>query len=651
MVYEGHKRVIIEHLRPQIDGGEFPIKRVLGERVRVEADVFADGHEQLAVLLMWRPMSAKTWKTKPMRPLANDVWSASFVCEGLEPYEYTVRGWMDHYETWRLNLIKKMDVGQDISVDLRIGAAFLKKGVKQAKGNKKKILESIFKKFNMLKNDKAIRLFIQNEKYNQSIRESITPSFITEYNKKLQVKVHRTRALFSSWYELFPRSTKENSLQHGTFKDCEKILPDIAAMGFDVVYFPPIHPIGVTNRKGKNNVLGAASGDPGSPWAIGSAEGGHKSVHPELGTIKDFRRLVKKTKSLGMEIALDLAFQCSPDHPYENEHPEWFKWRPDGTVQYAENPPKKYEDIIPFNFETRDQKNLWKELKSIVDFWIEKGVRIFRVDNPHTKPYVFWQWLLGEVEKSHPDVIFLAEAFTRPKIMRHLAKLGFHQSYTYFTWRTTKKEFIKYLTELTKTEAKEYFRPNFWPNTPDILSIYLQNADRAAFVIRLVLAATMSSNYGIYGPAYELCENQPTPGKEEYADNEKYEIKDWRLGAADSMRPFITQLNHIRRKYDAFQTTRNIRFHRSESEHILCYSKMSRDTAEIFIVVVNLDPQGTQSGWVDIPVLDWGFDKDRPYQVEDVLTEVKTTWTNERNIVKLDPRKCPAQIFRLEKIS
>lgn len=420
-------------------------------------------------------------------------------------------------------------------------------------------------------------------------------------------------------------------------------------MGFDVLYLPPIHPIGKTNRKGKNNSPVAQPGDVGSPWAIGSEEGGHKSVHPQLGTIEDFVSLVNKAKEYNIEIALDLAFQCSPDHPYVREHPEWFKWRPDGTVQYAENPPKKYEDVLPLNFETENWRELWEELKSIVVFWIEKGVRIFRVDNPHTKPFRFWKWLIEEIKRDYPDVIFLSEAFTRPKVMYHLAKAGFTQSYTYFTWRNTKREFIEYLTELTQTEVREYFRPNFWPNTPDILPEHLQFGGRPAFMMRLVLAATLSSNYGIYGPVFELCVSEALPGKEEYLNSEKYEIRYWDWDQPGNLKDFIARVNRIRRENPALQTTWNLKFFEVDNEYILFYGKVNEDLSNIILVVVNLDPHHTQSGWVRVPISELGIEPNQPYLVHDLLSEDKYIWQGEYNYVELNPHVIPARIFRVRK--
>jgi starch synthase (maltosyl-transferring) len=476
--------------------------------------------------------------------------------------------------------------------------------------------------------------------------ESYPSQYVATYPRELTVTVEREKAGFSAWYEMFPRSASPVHGQHGTFIDCEERLPYIAAMGFDVLYLPPIHPIGETGRKGKNNTLTAKADDPGTPWAIGSKEGGHKAINAPLGTLDDFKHLTAKAGEYNIEIALDIAFQCSPDHPYVKEHPEWFLRRPDGTIQYAENPPKKYQDIYPLNFETENWKELWEELKGIVLYWAELGVRIFRVDNPHTKPFQFWEWLLAEVKTDYPDTIFLSEAFTRPKIMYRLAKLGFTQSYTYFTWRNNKKELTEYIIELTQTPVKEFFRPNFWTNTPDILHEYLQTGGRAAFMARLVLAATLSSNYGIYGPAFELMENKPRePGSEEYLNSEKYEIKHWYIERPDSLKDFVSRINRIRRENAALQRNLNLWFNATDNEQLICYSKHTDDHGNIILVVVNLDPHATQSGTINVPLQAWGFDAGKSFKVHDLLSDKRYTWRGEWNFVEIDPNVCPAQVF------
>jgi len=458
------------------------------------------------------------------------------------------------------------------------------------------------------------------------------------------------RARFSAWYELFPRSASSTPGAHGTFHDVEARLPYVAELGFDVLYFPPIHPIGREKRKGKNNSLAPSAEDVGSPWAIGAAEGGHKSLHPELGTLEDFRRLVARAREFGIEIALDIAFQCAPDHPYVKEHPEWFRWRPDGTVQYAENPPKKYQDIYPFNFETDDWRALWEELASVFEFWMAEGVRIFRVDNPHTKPFAFWEWAIARLKRQHPEAIFLAEAFTRPKVMHRLAKLGYTQSYTYFAWRNTKWELTEYFTELARGPGREYFRPNVWPNTPDILTEHLQFGGRPAFMARLVLAATLAASYGIYGPAFELLESKPRdPGGEEYLDSEKYQIRAWDLAREDSLRGFIARVNEARRDNPALQSDASLAFFPVDNEHIICYAKATPDLENVVVTVVNVDPYHTQSGWVELDLAALGVDERSPYQMHELLTGARYLWHGARNFVSLDVTRSPAQIFRLRR--
>ncbi|HZQ60908.1 MAG TPA: maltotransferase domain-containing protein, partial [Casimicrobiaceae bacterium] len=487
-----------------------------------------------------------------------------------------------------------------------------------------------------------------------AMRNYPDPETVTQCSGVFAVTVDPVRARFSSWYELFPRSTSPDPQRHGTFRDCEARLPYVASMGFDVLYLPPIHPVGSTFRKGRNNSTVAAPDDVGSPWAIGSEEGGHKAIHPQLGTIEDFRRLLDSARQLGIELALDVAFQCSPDHPYVEQHPEWFQQRPDGTIQYAENPPKKYQDIYPFYFETDEWRALWRELKSVVEFWIAEGVRIFRVDNPHTKPFDFWEWLIADIKAAYPEVIFLSEAFTRPKVMHRLAKLGFTQSYTYFSWRNTKQELIEYFTELTRSRSREYFRPNLWPNTPDILPEYLQFGGRAAFMVRLTLAATLGANYGIYGPAFELMEHTPRePGSEEYLDSEKYQRRVWDLDRPDSLKAFIARINRIRNENAALQYDWNLLFHPVDNDNLLCYSKHvateAREEVEIVLCVVNLDPHHAQSGWLDLDLEALGLDPHEPFQAHDLLSTARFLWHGPRNFVLLDPSQGPAHLLRLRK--
>ena len=646
---DGRNRVVIEGVNPEIDGGRFPSKDTVGDTVVVEADVFGDGHDALSSRLYWRHESEKQWRQTNMQPLVNDRWRASFKAERQGLYYFTLEGWVDHFKTWQRDLRKRVAAEQEVAVDLLIGAELVEEALPNASGEDRKRLEH-WRGVLRGDPDRDVQREIAESKELAGLMDRHAPRpFVTKYPCELSIRVDRERARFSSWYELFPRSTGPEPGRHGTFNDVIARLPYVASMGFDVLYLPPIHPIGRQFRKGPNNNPTAAPGDAGSPWAIGAQEGGHKAIHPELGTLEDFRRLVAEANAYGMEVALDIAFQCAPDHPYVREHPEWFRKRPDGTIQYAENPPKKYQDIYPFDFETENWKALWEELKSIFVYWIEQGVKIFRVDNPHTKPLPFWEWCIGELKKGYSDVLFLSEAFTRPKIMYRLAKLGFTQSYTYFAWRNTKEELAEYLTEVTTSPVADFFRPNLWPNTPDILTEELQLGGRPVFMSRLVLAATLGASYGIYGPAFELCENQPRePKSEEYLDSEKYQIR-WRdLDQPHSLRSFIARVNKIRKENPALQRNRSLRFHPVDNDQIIAYSKRSEDGANVIVVVVNLDPVWTQSGWVEIPIEEFGLEEHHPYQVHDLLTDGRYMWHGRRNFVKIDPHSGPAHIFRLQ---
>ena len=563
-------RVAIEDVTPEVDGGRFPAKRIAGDTVTVEADLFADGHDPVQGVLLHRHESQSRWSEVPLEPVGNDRFKASFRVEKLGTTLYTLEGWV---------------------------------GPKRARS--------------------------------------------ARYEKELRILVDREKARFSAWYEIFPRSCSPQPGRHGTFKDLENRLPSIASMGFDVLYLPPIHPTARTKKKGKNNALAAGPADPGSPWAIGVDAWGHKSVHPELGTLADFRRLIESASEAGLEVALDIALQCSLDHPYVREHPEWFRRRPDGSIQFAENPPKKYEDIVPFDFETKEWESLWAEMKSIFEFWIKQGVRIFRVDNPHTKPFLFWEWLLAEIRARQPEVIFLSEAFTRPKIMMRLAKLGFTQSYTYFAWRNTRWELTEYFTELVKGPAREFFRPSLWPNTPDILTAVLQGGGPGAFRIRLVLAATLGASYGIYGPAFELCENLAAkPGSEEYLNSEKYELKHWDFQRPDSLKELIARVNRIRRGNPAFQRDDGLEFHPVDNDQLICYSKISLDGTNRLLVVVNLDPKTKQAGTVQLPPERLGLEA-AGFAVEDLLGGASYSWRGAQHYVELDPAQSPAHIFRV----
>lgn len=648
---EGRARTVIENVRPEVDGGRFPVKRVVGDRVTVEADVFADGHDVLTCRLRHRREEESAWRDSPMTPLGNDRWRGGFTVEEVGRYRFTVASWIDPFRTWRHELENREDT-DDIALALLVGAELIETAAKHASGEDAERLRRWAQTLRSSQSPVARRRGALDPELGRLMERHAERWYPSAYEREVVVVVDRERARFSAWYELFPRSCSGTPQGHGTLQDAQARLAYVAELGFDVLYLPPIHPIGHTDRKGPNNTLSAGPTDPGSPWAIGGESGGHKSVHPALGTLEDFRRFLREAETHGLEVALDIAFQCSPDHPYVREHPEWFRRRPDGTVQYAENPPKKYQDIYPLHFETEQWRELWEELESVVSFWVEEGVRIFRVDNPHTKPFAFWEWLITKVKRAHPEVIFLAEAFARPKIMYRLAKLGFSQSYTYFAWRNTKPELMRYLGELTSPERGicEYFRPNFWPNTPDILTEYLQFGGRPAFMARLVLAATMSASYGIYGPAFELCESEPREtGSEEYIDSEKYQLRQWDLQRADSLREFVARVNRIRRDNPALHADRNLEFHHVENDELICFSKHTDDLANTIVVVVNLDPYHAQSGWVELPSERLGLDEVRPYQVHDLLSGDRYLWHGSRNYVQLDPHKSPAHLLRLRR--
>lgn len=642
------RRVAIERVSPEIDGGRFAIKRVVGESVVVEADIFADGHDQLACRVLYWQGTGREPQSSPMTPLVNDRWRGEFRVSTIGTYRYTVEGWTDRFKTWRDDLRKRIAAGQEVQIELLIGADLIADAAKRAAGLDSELLCEWARRLHDSAKSESGKSIALEEELLPAMGRYPDPKLASRYEKELSVTVDRPKARFSSWYEVFPRSCSPEAGRHGTLQDCETWLPYIASMGFDVVYLTPIHPIGSTYRKGKNNSVVAKSEDPGSPWAIGSAEGGHKAIHPRLGTLQDFRRFFSKAGEHGLEVALDIAFQCSPDHPYTREHPEWFWKRPDGTIQYAENPPKKYQDIYPLNFETSDARELWDELKSVFQFWIDQGVRIFRVDNPHTKPFPFWEWVIGEIKGQHPDVIFLAEAFTRPHVMLRLAKIGFSQSYTYFAWRKTKQELTEYFTELTQTDVREYFRANLWPTTPDILPQFLQVGGRAAFMIRVVLAGMLGANYGIYGPAFELCENAALePGSEEFLYSEKYEIKHRDLNAEGSLRDFIARVNRIRKDNPALQSDRRLRFHDTDNPQLLCFSKSTDDLSNVIVVVVNLDSFHTQSGWVHLDLSSLGLDADNPFQVHDLLSDGRFLWRGARNYVELAPGSLPAHVLRV----
>ena len=645
--FEGQQRVVIQNVSPEIGCGQYLVKSAIGQKVKVAADVFADGHDVVKAIVLFRRKDSENWQEVPMEFQMNDHWEASFTPEEPGQYEFTVRGWIDHFGTWQYSLKKKFEADQDISTEILIGVQLLEDSAQKASAEVAPKLSAKAAELKAHHGPAAVMLGLSPE-VTKLMYDHGDRSNATTYNKILRVDVERKKAQFSTWYEFFPRSAAQDPGKHGTFQDCERLLPRVAEMGFDVLYFPPVHPIGRNHRKGLNNAVNANPGDPGSPWAIGAEEGGHKSIHPELGTVEDFRRLVQKAKDLNIEVAMDLALQCAPDHPYVKEHPQWFKWRPDGTVQYAENPPKKYQDILPINFENDDWENLWQELKSIVDYWVAQGVTIFRVDNPHTKPFSFWEWLIRETRRDHPELIFLAEAFTRPRIMEQLGKIGFNQSYTYFTWRETQQEFVEYLTELTKTDRQYYYRPNFWPNTPDILPPHLVKGGEPAFIQRLILAATLSSNYGLYGPVYEFGINDPVPGKEEYLDSEKYEVKHWQWDKETRIREFIKLINTIRHENPALQETNNIILGEADNPNMLCYGKTTDDFQNQLIMVVNLDYQHTQKSMVKVPLKKLGIPEDKPYWVHDLISGAKYQWQGEWNFVELNPHMFAGHVFRVE---
>jgi starch synthase (maltosyl-transferring) len=614
----------------------------------VGADVIVDGHDKLTVVLRHRPRSSDAWGEVPMTPRGNDLYEAELTLAFFEPHFYTVCAWIDRFGSWKEGLEKKFKAHQDVESELLEGALLLDDAAGRATGADRQWLTERAELLRSPQPQEARFWAAVAEEVSAIISRYPDRSGEVAYERTLQVKVDRERARCSAWYELFPRSITQNGAGSGTFRDVERFLPQVARMGFDVLYFPPIHPIGRVKRKGRDNALVAGPDDPGSPWAIGAAEGGHKDIHPDLGTFDDFQHLVQAAKDHGIEIALDLAYQCAPDHPYVADHPDWFRHRPDGTIKYAENPPKKYEDVYPINFECDSWQELWDELKSVVLFWIDKGVRIFRVDNPHTKPLRFWHWLISSIHEEHPDIIFLAEAFTRPKVMQALAKAGFNQSYTYFTWRNTRRELTEYLTDLTQTDLQDYFRPNFFTNTPDILPEYLQFGGRAAFMARLVLAATLAANYGIYS-GFELCEAAGIPGTEEYLHSEKYEIKHWDWDRPGNIRDFIAQVNRIRRENPALHSNERLRFYPADNEQILFYGKTTEDLSNIVLVAVNVDPHHLQEGWVTLPIEEYGIRPDEVYQVHDLIGEGRYFWQGSRNYIRLDPQSCPAQIYRVRR--
>ena len=636
----GTSRVIIENVQPCVDGGLYPAKRTVGEQVEVTADILGDGHDHIRARVLFRMAHDKAWHETDMINLGNDFWKGTFDTTEKGTCFFKVMAWIDHFETWYDGFRKKAAAAVDVHLELREGVVYLQ--TLETRGH---VLTDAIRRLEG-NYDEAIA-YVRSDEFAHLVHAHRLVDYATTTEREYEVVVEHKGANFSAWYELFPRSSSLEG-KHGTFNDVIKLLPRVEAMGFDVLYLPPIHPIGRVNRKGKNNNVKAAPGEPGSPWAIGSSEGGHKSILPGLGTLDEYKALIREAKNHGLSIALDLAFQCAPDHPYVTEHPDWFKQRPDGSIQYAENPPKKYQDIYPFNFETKDWEALWQELKSVITFWIDQGVTIFRVDNPHTKPTPFWQWVIAEVNKTYSDIIFLAEAFTRPRIMASLAKAGFTQSYTYFTWRVHKHEIISYMNDLVYGPSRNYFRPNFWPNTPDILPYHLQYQGENVFILRFALAATLSSNYGVYGPAYELYDNRPLPGREEYMDSEKYEVKHYDWKRTTRMTDIMTMVNEARRNNEALHSTWNMSFCHIENDLLIGYLKATPDLTNIILVVVNLDPNGTQSGHIQLPKERLRLGDSINVRLRDLITQEQYVWTQEWNFVSLDPYKMPFHLFKVE---
>jgi starch synthase (maltosyl-transferring) len=707
---EGRSRVIIEEIRPQVDCGRYPARRILGDQVDISAAIFSDGHDHVAARLLYKHSSQTAWQSKPMTALPNDLWSGAFTVDQLGSWTFTIQAWVDHFDTWCADLKKRLDAQpdpdspdpakrslppQDIPLAFTIGALLLDQAAARAaslgaKSDAAQLKDNASSLRRLAGKKSALYDYPLSPEFEALAARYPDLTYASAAGKELPLWVDRERARFSSWYELFPRSTSAPAApgdqappRHGTFRDVELLLPEIAAMGFDVLYMPPIHPIGRAFRKGPNNSTTAGPDDEGSPWAIGSPEGGHKAIHAKLGTLADFDHLAAAAHSNGLELALDIAFQCSPDHPWVTEHPDWFIHRPDGTIQYAENPPKKYQDIYPLNFESPGWQGLWDELRSVFQFWIDRGVRVFRVDNPHTKALPFWEWCIGDLHRETPDALFLAEAFTRPHVMYSLAKGGFSQSYTYFTWRTQKAELQAYFEEITKPPVSDFFTPNVWPNTPDILHASLQTGGRPAFMQRIILATTLAASYGIYGPAYELGENlpaKPSAGKtesEEYLDSEKYQIRRWDRSAPHSIAPLVSRLNRIRRTNPALQSDLSLHFHNVDNPQILCYSKSAPAVAptpspadnkpfdishadtmsfappqpNVILVAINLDPHNEQGGWVDLDLKSLGIGHDETFDVEDLLTGIHYQWHDRSNYVALRPDIMPAHIFRITRRS
>lgn len=642
---QGQQRVVIEHISPQIEAGRFAVKAFVGDVINVEADIFLDGHDLLSANLLYKFSKNHEWTSVPMTFTKNDHYKAHFTVLENGFYSYTIESWVNHAASWEHEIGVKIKDGQHVNVELMVGANMLETMVKIATKEDKPELKSYAKLFRESKHYDEAVAFSNSPQMHQWIHQYPDKQHLTTH-QELKIWVDRERAAFSSWYSMFPRSAASKYDTHGTFKDVEvNVLPRMKSLGFDVLYIPPIHPIGRQFRKGKNNSTTCLEGEPGVPYGIGSELGGHTAIHPALGTLDDLKHLVNTCKSMGIELAMDLAIQCSPDHPWAKEHPEWFKIRPDGTIQYAENPPKKYQDIYPLNFESENWQGLWHELKHVIMTWAEWGVRIIRVDNPHTKAFGFWEWVIPEVQAEYPDMIFLAEAFTKPLVMEQLAKLGYTQSYTYYTWRNSKWDLISFMNELNGQAS--YMRPNFWPNTHDILPYSLQGGTEPVFLIRYFMAATLSSNYGIFGPFYEYMINEANPGKEEYKNSEKYEIRHWDWNMENKLTHIIRMTNKARSENTALQRTNNITFCEIQNDTILAYLKTAWNGNRI-LAIVNLDPYHTQGGYVKIPLNLIGKHPDEEYIVHDLLTGAKYFWRGEYNAIELNPQLMPMHLFRIE---
>ncbi|MFK8060310.1 MAG: alpha-1,4-glucan--maltose-1-phosphate maltosyltransferase [Polaribacter sp.] len=644
---QNQSRIVVENVLPQVNSGKVFIKRVVDEIVNVTADVLVDGHDVIQASLLFKHEKEKKWSEVRMFPTSNDEYAASFQTTKQGFYTYKVESWVDYLLNWQHGIERKIDDYQHVNSELLEGAELLSTILKKVSSVEKKYLQQL------------IEIFKDDKSYAESIKEAVSEKltmilkkypekFLTNTSEEYQAYVDRKKARFSTWYEFFPRSASEEKDKHGTFKDCHRLLPRIAKMGFDTLYFPPVHPIGEVNRKGKNNTTVAQNGDVGSTWGIGSKHGGHKDLHPELGSLEDFKDLIAEAKKQGIEVAMDYALQAAPDHPWVKDHPDWFKWRPDGTVQYAENPPKKYQDILPIYWESKDYKNLWQECLDTLLYWIDCGINVFRVDNPHTKPYYFWNWVISEVKKKHPDVLFLAEAFTRPKVMQQLAKQGYSQSYTYFTWRDSKHELIEYMNDLTKTNQREYMRPNFWPNTPDINPYHLQGAPESKYLQRYTLAATLCSNIGIYGPVFEQMISEPIPGKEEYYMSEKFQICNYDWFKENKVTTLISRINHIRKENESYQQTNNIQFLETGNDHIIAFYKWNDDRTNETITVISIDAWNSQSGSVQLPLSNLKLNLGQKLEVVDLVTRNSYNWYNEWNYVELHAT-LPFHIFKINK--